>query len=321
MSNRLSSRVGVALAACGLLIATASAASPAAAASSVTGHRHTIVFRLVPTHGNPEGVAWDPATQAFFVGSVADGTIYRGTLGSRVVRPFIPGAQGRVAVGMKVFGGKLYVAGGPTGTITVYDLATRHRVAGFETGTGGFLNDLVVVDNGDVFVTDSFRPVLWRVTAAEVAAGHGQVHSIAVGPEIPYTAGAFNLNGIVAYNGGKQLVVVNTSNGKLYKIVRGSTSSARVITRITGATVLAGDGMVVDRGHLVVVSAVNPDRPLVTFLNLNARHTHATIDRVRTGPSLLGSSTIAVADGRYLVVNANFASTTGPFTVTGLVRG
>ena len=118
-------------------------------------------------------MAFDKRSKAFFVSITADGAIYRGTLGSDTVSPFIAGEAGRNAVGIKVRRGKLYVAGGPSGSITVYDLATKQVVAQFETGAGGFLNDLVVTDRGDVFVTDSFRPILWHVTAKQVRAGSG----------------------------------------------------------------------------------------------------------------------------------------------------
>ena len=80
----------------------------------------------------------------------------------------------------------------------MYDLATKALVASFDTGPGGFLNDLVVTGKGDVFVTDSFRPMLWHVTAAQVAAGTGAPQGLDVSASIPFTAGAFNLNGIVS---------------------------------------------------------------------------------------------------------------------------
>jgi sugar lactone lactonase YvrE len=122
-------------------------------------------FTLKPDPaGNPEGVAFDKRSKAFFVGITADGAIYRGTLGSDTVAPYIPGGAGRSAIGLKVKRGKLYVAGGGTGSITVYDIATKAQVAKFETGSGGFLNDLQVTRRGDVYVTDSFRPTLWHVT-------------------------------------------------------------------------------------------------------------------------------------------------------------
>jgi hypothetical protein len=143
----------------------------------------------------------------FYVGATGDGTIYRGTLGDHTVHTFIAGVPGsRSAVGLKIFRHKLYVAGGMTGKLFVYDL--KHPATDpitLDTGAGGFLNDLVVTGKGNVYVTDSFRPTLWHVAAKQVKP-LGVIDPISVSPEIPYTAGAFNLNGIVAFRGD-----VNTS--------------------------------------------------------------------------------------------------------------
>src|SRR4051794_1083150 len=107
-------------------------------------------FTLQPDPaGNPEGVAFDKRTKAFFVGITGDGAIYRGTLGSATVTPYIPGGAGKSAVGLKAKRGKLYVAGGGTGSITVYDIATKAQGAKFETGSSGFLNDLQVAGHRD----------------------------------------------------------------------------------------------------------------------------------------------------------------------------
>ena len=112
------------------------------------------------------------------VGITTDGAIYRGSLESDTVEPFIPGGSGKSAVGLKVKRGKLYVAGGATGSITVYDLATKAQVAKFETGSGGFLNDLVV--------TRERRRLRDRLAAPEAVArdrraGRGR-HRHAAGP-------------------------------------------------------------------------------------------------------------------------------------------
>jgi sugar lactone lactonase YvrE len=272
----------------------------------------TIVYTLTENNGNPEGVAWDPASQTFFTGTVANGTIYRGSLGDPSVDVWIPGAAGRAAVGMKVSHGLLYVAGGPTGRITVYDIATASVVATFETGAGGFLNDLVVTNNG-IFVTDSFRPVLWKVTAAQVAAGGGTPEAISVAPEIPF-GGGFALNGIVAYKGGTELVVVHSTLGTLYRI--NLTDDGRTITQIAAPTV-NGDGLLVDRGMLVVVLG---NTAQLAFLALNGGHTAATLLERRTNATFERPSTIARAHNQYLVVNADFTTNTPPFTLTGLSR-
>lgn len=289
------------------------------------GHaaKHTRVFTLDPsTHGNPEGVAWDRHSRAFFVGATGDGTIYRGTLNNPTVSEFLafPADSGRSSVGMKVHRGLLYVAGGGTGNIYVYNLATKATVATFATGAGGFLNDLVVTHKGDVYVTDSFRPMLWHVTAAQVLAGTGTPESIDVAPKIEFVPGAFNLNGLVAREHGKQLIVVNSTTGKLFRVVLtrdGSDARSIKAIRGLGTGLTGGDGMILDRGRLVVVIG---DPATLNFVKLRHHGLKGRITNVRADKTLTGPSTVARAKDRYLVVNADFATSTTPFTVSGLAR-
>jgi len=276
------------------------------------------LFTLQPDPAaNPEGVAFDKRSKAFFVSSTGDGAIYRGTLDSATVSPFIPGANGHSAVGLKVDRGKLYVAGGSTGSITVYDLATKQAVATFATGAGGFLNDLVVTGRGDVYVTDSTRPTLWHVTADQVRAGGGTPQALDISGGVPYQSG-FNLNGIVAKSN-KKLVVVQSNTGKLFRIKLESHGTAiAAIDQVAGVSVPGGDGMLLDNGKLIVVQGGPPAQ--LTFVKLHDSARRGEIKRTRTSPLLKGPSTIARAKDTYLVVNADFATSTKPFTVAGLPR-
>jgi hypothetical protein len=280
------------------------------------GHAKARTFTLKPDPaGNPEGVAFDKRSKAFFVGITADGAIYRGTLGSDTVAPYIPGEAGKSAVGLKVKRGKLYVAGGGTGSITVYDIATKAQVAKFETGSGGFLNDLQVTRGGDVYVTDSVRPKLWHVTREQVAAGTGTPQGLDVSA-IPYDAG-FNVNGIVAKSA-RKLIVVDSNSGKLFRIKLGENGdSVDSIDEITGATVPGGDGLLLDKGRLVVVQG---DPAQLSFLKLRKDARRAKLERTQTSDKLRGPSTVDRAKGLYLVVNADFDTSTKPFTVAGLPR-
>jgi sugar lactone lactonase YvrE len=275
----------------------------------------TRVFTLDPsTHGNPEGVA--AHGRAFFVGATGDGTIYRGTIDDPIVREFIPGAVGKSAVGIELARGKLYVAGGGTGQIVVYDVASKEVVASFATGAGGFLNDLVVTRSGDVFVTDSFRPVLWHVSAAQVRAGFGTPEGIPVGPEIVYQSG-FNLNGIVARKGGSQLIVVQSNTGALFRIdLDDDATNGREIRRID-AEPLPGDGLLLDAGRLIVVEG---SPAALKFVKLRGNAKRGKVVETRTDPSLRGPSTVDRTRHLYLVVNADFATSRTPFTVVGLPR-
>jgi hypothetical protein len=301
-----------------VLLVIAVPATWAAAASADRGGKgrkaEERVFTLQPDPaGNPEGVAYDERSKAFFVSITADGAIYRGTLGSDTVSPFIEGGEGRAAIGVEVRRGLLYVAGGPTGSITVYDIATREAVATFQTGTGGFLNDLVVTRRGDVYVTDSLRPTLWQVTGEQVRAGSGTPQALDVS-EIPYDAG-FNVNGIERI-GSRRLVVVDSNSGKLFRVDLGEDrSSIREIDEIEGATVLGGDGLLLDRGLLVAVSR-DPDK--LTFMKLRRGASRARVVDTLTSDKLRGPSTVDRAKGLYLVVNADFATSRRPFTVAGL---
>jgi hypothetical protein len=305
------------------VLAVLALAVGATVASAHKGHDHkggakARTFTLKPDPaGNPEGVAFDKRSKAFFVGITADGAIYRGTLGSDTVAPYIPGGAGKSAVGLKVKRGKLYVAGGATGSITVYDIATKAQVAKFETGSGGFLNDLQVTRRGDVYVTDSFRPALWHVTREQVAAGSGTPQALDVS-QIPYEGGgAFNVNGIVAKSA-RKLVVVDSNSGKLFRIKLGEHgASIDAIDEIGGATVPGGDGMLLDKGRLVVVQG---DPAQLSFLKLRKGARRARLERTQTSDKLRGPSTVDRARGLYLVVNADFDTSTKPFTVAGLPR-
>jgi len=291
-------------------VALALALAPAAMADSAA----TRVFTLTPsTHGNPEGIA-SAGLATFFVGATGDGTIYRGTLGNPNVTEFIPGATGKSAIGLKVARGRLYVAGGATGDITVYDLISRRQVALFSTGAGGFLNDLVVLASGDVFVTDSFRPTLWHVTGAQVRAGSGTPEAISLAPEVVYTAGAFNVNGIVALDQ-RTLVIVQSNTGTLFRI--DLERRGRQIRALDGDPVVGGDGMLLDRGRLVVVQG-SPAQ--LTFVQLDRRASRGTVVSHLSDPTLRGPSTVARAGDRFVVVNADFATSTTPFTLSGLAR-
>jgi Cu-Zn family superoxide dismutase len=301
------------------LLAVAVVAAGGTTASAHRGHDHggkatERLFTLTPDPAaNPEGIEFDKRARAFYVSSTGDGAIYRGSLDSNQVVPFIRGGPGKAAVGLEKHRGKLYVAGGPTGSITVYDLKTKQAVATFQTGSGGFLNDLVVTRRGDVYVTDSLRPTLWHVTAEQVAAGSGTPQALDVSAGIPFQAG-FNLNGIVAKSA-HRLIVVQTNTQKLFRIDLDRAGAAiAAIDEIEGVN-LAGDGMIFDRGRLVVVTG-NPAQ--LNFVKLRDGASRAELQGTQTSTLLKGPSTVARAKKLYLVVNADFATSTKPFTVAGL---
>jgi hypothetical protein len=313
----------------------------------------TAIFSMpAAPDGNPEGVAVDKRSGRFFVSRTGTGAIFQGTLDSPTLTPFIAGGASTgnpLATGMKVRKGLLYVAGASTGQIRVYDLANPTAAPKvFETG-GGFINDLDLDRKGNVFATDSTKSTIYLVTAAQVAAGTGTPTAIDVSSGITSDPAAFNLNGIVVRHR-NELIVVQSNVGKLFRITfpgdddhgdddrRGRAAQATTPTikeiDLGGATVTGGDGLLLDRGRLLVVRGTNGATPpaagaapngsngLIDVVKLRRHDTRGRVGTPVFDASFAGPSTIARLRNRLLVVNANFSAPpeTTTFTVSGVDR-
>ena len=93
----------------------------------------------LPDGWQPEGIATGRGT-SFYVGSLRDGSIYKGDLATGAGAVLVAGAPGRVAVGIEVDRrNRLFVAGGPSGAAAVYDARTGAVLASYQplpAGTG-----------------------------------------------------------------------------------------------------------------------------------------------------------------------------------------
>ena len=192
--------------------------------------------------------------------STSDGTIFRGTTGTSAVKVFEPaGTDGRTtAIGLEVTtaGDRLVVAGGDKGAVHVYDTKDGRLVGRYTNGTGAtFLNDVAIARNGDAYVTDSTRPLLYRIPAAEIARGTGATRPLQVFRDFSGTAfryvDGFNANGIVISQDGTKAVVVQSGTGKLFSVDL-RTKAVRQVD-LGGKTLVNGDGLEL-RGNVLYVN-------------------------------------------------------------------
>jgi sugar lactone lactonase YvrE len=271
----------------------------------------------------PEGIGFD-GRRHFYVSATGDGTIFRGQLNRRAAQVWLPGgADGRTtAVGVNATRDRVYVAGGATGFVWVYDARSRRLLRRFETGSGGFLNDIAVTGAGDAYVTDSFRPVLWRVSDAAIDRGRGDSVAaerfIELGPEAGYGPG-FNWNGIEA-SSNRRLVAVHSGAGRLFRIDTGTKGVAAIDSGTVDLT--NGDGLAV-RGRLLYV--VRNQQATIVRLRLSHSLSRATeFGAPITDATFAYPTTAAFAGGPLLVVNSQFdrrsAGLPGrlPFTVSSV---
>ncbi len=267
----------------------------------------------------PEGVAYNPASGKFYVGSTTDGTLYEGDLASGEVTVFSEGgADGRTtAIGMKVdANGDLWVAGGGTGQMFVYNTADGSLVASYTTPAveQTFINDVTITPDESAYFTDSFRPVLFKIS--DMMGGEAESWLDFTGTVLEYGEG-FNLNGIAASPDGRYLLVVHSGNGNLYRIDTDTQEVSQVDTG--GADLTAGDGILLV-GNILYVSR-NQFGQIVP-VTMSEDFSMGTAGEPLTDPSLIFPTTIALADDSLLVVNSQFNNRGGtpqlPFTVSRL---
>jgi hypothetical protein len=255
----------------------------------------------------PEGIETKGTTA--YVGSVATGAIWRGDVKRGTGDVFIPGRPNeRSATGIELDGARLWVAGARFGNVLVYDARTGALLHQIQLATGmgpTFVNDLVVTKDA-VWLTDSQRPVLYRV-ALSGGGEPGAVATVPLSGDYAHVAG-FNLNGIVATKHGDALIAVHSAARKLYAIDP-ATGAAKVIDH--GAYDLAnGDGLLLRHRTLYVVQ--NQLNRVAVF-ELSKDLTRAALLETLTtaDPSLLSVPTTIDRFGKRLyVVNARFGRTT-----------
>src|SRR5215204_5731766 len=262
----------------------------------------------------PEGIAISRGG-TFYVGSIATGAIYRGSVKTGEGQTINDGATtGRSSIGIELHGGKLYVAGGMTGSGFVYSARSGRllKIYRFTTETTTFVND-VVVARGAAYFTDSRRPFLYRVPVGDNGKGHhghGKGHrheatAIPLSGAIVYGEGN-NANGIDKTRDGRTLIIVQTNVGKLFTVDR-RTGLTREI--VLDEPVVNGDGILLDDRTLYVVQ--NRDNK-VAVVRLARNLESGDVVTHLTDPDFDVPTTIDDFGDRLYAVNARFRPTPPP---------
>lgn len=254
----------------------------------------------LPAGWAPEGITTDGSS--LFVGSLADGAIWRADPVTGEGEVLVPGAQGMVAVGVEFDApsDRLWVAGGDTGEVRAYDLASGDLLADYAIESG-FLNDVVATPNA-IYVTDSFMPQVVVIPLGEGGQlpARDAVTSLPISGDLQYADG-FNVNGIVATPAG--LVVVHAGNGRLYLVDPTTGSSEQIDIGDTSLT--AGDGLELDGSRLYVVRNQFGE---VVALELDQAAESAVVVGTFTSDDLDVPATAALIGDDLWLANARFGT-------------
>jgi sugar lactone lactonase YvrE len=307
MRRRLALALIVALS----LVATV-AASPAAATD-----RERISYPAsidLPNGWQPEGITAGRGSTVY-VGSLATGAVRTIDVRTGRQRTLVTG-PGKPAVGVEFDrrNDRLWVAGGASGEVRVYDASSGRHLRTYTFPRTGFLNDLVVTRKA-VYVTDSGIQEL-----KVIPLGRGgrlpptsSARTLPLTGDIAYVKDAFNGNGIVAR--GRWLILVQTVTGVLYR-VDSRTGVGRKID-LGGEVVTFGDGLEL-AGRTLYVVRNQLERISVIRLARNLRS--GELKKEVMHDQLDVPSTVARQDGRLWVVNARFATTPTPATTYSITR-
>jgi sugar lactone lactonase YvrE len=299
-----------------LLLAAALAGGALTAGSGAAPSAVFPTSIALPNGFGPEGIAIGQGPR-FYVGSIATGAVYRGSLLTGRGAVLVPAKAGRQAIGLDVDRkSRLFVAGGPTGKAWVYDARTGGDLREYvlTTASPTFVND-VAVTRGGAYFTDSNRQVLYRVPLG----ANGQLGSAAqelpLSGDLQFVAG-FNTNGIDATPDGKTLVIVQSNTGKLFTVDPKTGVTDEI--DLGGTALTAGDGILLD-GRTLYVVRNQLNRIAVVRLEPGLRS--GRVAREVTNPGFAVPTTVAEFRSRLYVVNARFGTPVTPdttYSVTGL---
>jgi len=250
----------------------------------------------------PEGITIGPGKVAYF-GSRADGDIYRADLRTGEGRVISQG-PGTQAVGLKSDqSGRLYVAGGMSGTGRVVSTRTGATVRTYKFTTNpSFVND-VVLTKRTAWFTDSRQAQLYAVPRSRqgVPAPASKFRTLPLSGDWVQTPGVNNANGISTTPDRRALLVVQSNTGNLYR-VNPRTGRARQVD--LGGTVLTnGDGLL-RQGRILYVVQNQLDR--VAVLRLNRAGTAGRLVSTLTNPDFDVPTTVAAYGKSLYLPNARF---------------
>jgi len=252
----------------------------------------------LPDEFRPEGIASGPK-DSFYVGSIPQGSVYRGSYRTGEGRVLVPPHPGRNHTGLKVDQRHhlLFVAGGGSKGIYVYDSKTGEDVDAFTIPDAGFINDVVLTRKAAYF-TDSLVQQLYRVKIGR----HGRLgepRRIPITGDLMYEDG-FNANGIEATRHGHRLIVVQSNTGELFS-VRPRSGRSREIE--VDGPLTNGDGILL-RGRTLYVVRNRDNR--IAVVDLDRRLRSGEIEDELTDALLDVPTTIAPFKQFVYAVNARF---------------
>ncbi len=262
----------------------------------------------LPDDFQPEGIAVGRGTN-FYVGSLGNGSIYRGDLRTGAGSIFVQPESDRLIAGLYVNkkSNILFAAGTLSGQAFAFDAESGTLLATYQLATAfpSLVNDVIVTRDAAYF-TDSFQPFLYRVPLGPFGTlpDQSSVERIPLGGDFVEVPGsfAFNSNGIVASPNGEWLIIV--SRGDLYRVDPQTGNAIKV--DLGGGNLSSGDGMRL-QGYTLYV--VRNQMNQIAVVELALDFASGTIVSAITDPNFDVPTTVARFGPWLYAINSQIPST------------
>jgi len=273
--------------------------------------RARVAFRLPSPTFFPEGIAYDPRTDAYFVSSVRQRKIVR-VSARKVVTDFTgpgqDGLRGVSGIGVDERRRLLWACSNATEAVEGYTPADQNNAAVFafdlddgklaakyplaQPGSEHMCDGLVVAPGGEVFVADSMGAAVYRIERG------GRELKVVLGP-----GAGISPQGLALSEKGDTLFVSDYFSG-LYAIALPSNRVSRVVSLAKPS--LAGiDGLIGYGKDLIAIqNGIEPNR--VVRLRMSGDGTTVnSVQLLEVNHPLFGEPTLGVVKGHTLLFVAN----------------
>ena len=264
-------------------------------------------FKLKDPRLIPEGIAFDPRTRRFFIGSIAKRKIVvvdergeardfsRPTDGLDAVLGLAVDARRRQLYAVSTNGFEDSAANGRRNLLLRYDLSSGRVAERFSSADAQQLNDVAIAPDGTIYVTDSAAHTLYRLKPGETAlARFGEPGSL---------RGA---NGVAVAPDGVVYVTLSTGIARVDPASGAAQRLPQPDSVVTGGI----DGLYWHDGDLIgVQNGVNPGRVIrIALADAGTRIAALTVLQSHHHPALAEPTTGAIARGKlYLIANSHVA--------------
>ncbi len=291
--------------------------------ASLTAGAQSPKIEFTTQYNYPEGVAYDATGDVFYVSSARTGSIGKVTPAG-VYSPVYVDSTLKSSFGMKVdaTGKKLWVCvGDPTYSmyrdsatyrkmcrLIAIDIASGRKVNDIDLSSvfsgQHFPNDLTLDAKGNIYITDSYSPVIYKVDASGEASLFAQ--------SAWFGSPGIGLNGIAWHPSGF-LLVANNGSGQLLKV---DVSDPRRVAKVMTKQFFPGaDGLILDDQQNLIL-AQNKGTNKIFKLSSTDNWQMATVVGATQARDMFNfPSTIAMRKNEAWVMNSKMADLSDSTTV------